>query len=145
MTKKLRTVALAAVFGFLAFGADQALAEKPPVTFHFYGAKDCPPCMAFKRDGLPVVEAAAAQLGFQVAVNVIDRTWDVATPGSYGATDAILRRAGARMKRVYPPIFFVSHAGRVLSVHDADWRAALARAKAAAQRSARPAGGSSAS
>lgn len=145
MRTKLRTIALAAVFGFLAFGADQALAEKAPVTFHFYGAKDCPPCMAFKRDGLPVVEAAAAQLGFKVAANVIDRTWDVATPGSYGATDAILRRAGARMKRVYPPIFFVSRSGRVVSVHDADWRAALTRAKAEAQKDVPAAAGSSAS
>lgn len=145
MQNRIRMIAPLALFVVVAFAADRGLAQEASVKFHFYGAKDCPPCMAFKRDGLPVVRTAAAKLGFEIAVNVIERTRDVATPGSYGAADAILRRAGARLKMMYPPIFFVTRSDRIVEVHDADWRAALARAERAAAIDVAPAGGKSAS
>ena len=129
MLTRYRLIAPLALFVVVAVSAHRGSAQEPSVTFHFYGAKDCPPCMAFKRDGLPVVRTAAAKLRFEIAVNVIEHTRDVATPGSYGPADAILRRAGARLKMMYPPIFFVTRSDRIVEVHDADWRAALARAE----------------
>lgn len=112
-----------------AFASDPAAR----VTFHFYGAEDCPPCMAFKRDGLPVVEASASAAGYAVADNMIRRTADVGTPGAFGEADPILRRAGQQMSYVYPPIFFVTLNGEVHSLHAFDWRAAMRSAEAAAR------------
>ncbi len=95
------------------------------VAFHFYGAFDCPPCMAFKRDGLPVVEASGEELGFTVRANLIEKTRNVATPGAYGEADPLLREAGLQMDRVYPPVFFVTRKGEIHSVHGHDWEEAL--------------------
>lgn len=138
MRIKVRLLAPVLLLVVFALGAGRVLAQESHVTFHFYGAKDCPPCMAFKRDGLPIVQAAAAKSGFRIAVNIIDRTQNVATLGSYGSADAMLRRAGVRLKRMYPPIFFVTRSGQILDVHDANWRAALARAKQDAKLSVGP-------
>ena len=115
----------------LLIGVLQTTAPAAPdgVTFYFYGAEDCPPCMAFKRDGLPVVEEAAAEAGFAVSANVIRNTRDIESIGVFGATDPILRKAGRRLDRVYPPIFFVTRGDTVLSVHGHDWRAALREAR----------------
>lgn len=118
-----------AITMLVALSAGQAVAKDQTVAFHFYGAKDCPPCMAFKRDGLPVVEAAAAKLGFKVSANVIDRTADVATPGSFGPADELLRQAAPQLEWVYPPIFLVTKNGTVVSAHRADWQKALTNAK----------------
>lgn len=106
------------------------------VTFHFYGAEDCPPCMAFKRDGLPKVQDAAKAQSFDVAVNIIKRTRDVPALGSYGATDPLLRRAVETLSRTYPPIFFVTEGGEVLSVWEGKWEEALAFAVRRAQSQA---------
>lgn len=105
------------------------------VTFHFYGAEDCPPCMAFKRDHLAEVRAEGNALGFAVEDNVIPRTRDVPTPGVYGERDPILRLAAPHLKFVYPPIFFVSQAGGIVSVHGHDWRAAMEAARQLAGQS----------
>lgn len=110
-----------------------APAQATGVTFHFYGADDCPPCVAFKRDGLPVVEQSASAAGYLVSANMIAKTRDVPTIGAYGATDPVLRLAAERLDRVYPPIFFVTRGGRIHSVHGHDWRAAMQSAEIAAQ------------
>ena len=86
-------------------GALSALALAPAgqvqaagtVTFHFYGAEDCPPCMAFKRDHLADVKAGGSALGFAVEDNVIPRTRDVPNPGVYGDRDPILRAAAPQL------------------------------------------------
>ena len=124
-------------------GALSALALAPAgqvqaagtVTFHFYGAEDCPPCMAFKRDHLADVKAGGSALGFAVEDNVIPRTRDVPNPGVYGDRDPILRAAAPQLEFVYPPIFFVSQDGRIVSVHGHDWRAALDSARQLAGKS----------
>lgn len=110
----------------LVFSSGSVFAKD--VQFHFYGAFDCPPCMAFKRDGLPVVQASAQENGFRVAVNIIDKTADVPTKGVYGKADTLLRVAGKQLKYVYPPIFFLTVDGEVHSVHGAKWREAHANA-----------------
>ncbi|MDE0695333.1 MAG: hypothetical protein OXH76_05810 [Boseongicola sp.] len=123
--------ALVFTVGFLGIdGPAKARAQESGVAFHFYGAEDCPPCMAFKRSGLPIVIAAAENAGFRVAVNVITKTRDVATPGAFGDTDAILREAAKQLDAVYPPIFFVTRYGTVVSVHGSDWQ----RAQESAER-----------
>ena len=97
--------------------------------FHFYGAEDCPPCMAFKRNHLPTVQATGETSGFIVAENVISRTADVPEVGIYGEADSLLRDALAVGDLIpYPPIFFVTKDDRVLSVHGANWREAMDRA-----------------
>ena len=117
-------------------GVRQLAAEQPAakdITFHFYGAENCPPCMAFKRNHLPDVTAVAEEMGFTVAANVIARTRDVATVGSFGKADPILRQAAPQLRRVYPPIFFVTQGAEVLSVHGADWRGAFEAAQQQAE------------
>lgn len=103
----------------------------PPPTFHFYGAEDCPPCVAFKRSHLAEVEASGRRAGFNVEAQVIPRTRDVPTVGAYGTADDILRNALDSGGRPYPPIFFVSRDGAILSVHGPDWQAAKSAAEAA--------------
>ena len=128
MTRILAAFVLAFVF-LAGFFASSNEARTTPVTFHFYGASDCAPCMAFKRSGLPVVNASAKSTGFGVAVNMIDKTVDVPKPGSYGDTDALLRIAEKQLDIVYPPIFFVSKNGQIVSVHRGDWKEALVSAE----------------
>ncbi|MEM8796072.1 MAG: hypothetical protein AAGE61_10935 [Pseudomonadota bacterium] len=106
----------------------------PSVTFHFYGAEDCPPCMAFKRNHLSDVRAEGEAEGFAVAENIIEKTREIATIGIFGNADVLLRRVGPQLLRVYPPIFFVTDGEEIVSVDRHDWRAALASAKAAAGR-----------
>lgn len=113
--------------GLACSGGLAAAAE--PVTFHFYGAEDCPPCMAFKRDHLAHVQAEGQDRGFAVEDNVIRRTRDVPKEGVYGDRDAILRLAAPQLDYVYPPIFFVSKGGEIMSVHGHDWAAALKAAQ----------------
>lgn len=133
MRRMLATLLIS--FGiFIGFVAGPAMAENS-VVFHFYGAKDCPPCMAFKRSGLPEVETAAQEAGFTVAVNVIDKTRDVPNLGSFGDTDPILREAAEQMDVVYPPIFFVTRNSAIISIHDDDWEEALATALQESNRS----------
>ena len=118
-------------------GARQLAAEQPvakDITFHFYGAENCAPCMAFKRYHLAHVTAVAEEMGFAVAVNVIKRTQDVATVGSFGDSDLILRQAAPQLPRVYPPIFFVTEGSELLSAHGSDWRGAFEAAQQQAER-----------
>ncbi len=106
-----------------------ALPAAAETEFHFYGAEDCPPCMAFKRNHLPSVQAAGETFGFGVAENVISRTADVPKVGIFGEADPLFRDALAVGDLVpYPPIFFVTKDDSVLSVHGADWRDAMDRA-----------------
>lgn len=105
-----------------------------PITFHFYGAEDCPPCMAFKRNNLADVRALGKEHGFNVEDNVIARTRDVPNVGVYGDRDPILRLAAPQLALVYPPIFFVSQGGEISSVHGHDWSAALREAHRLAGR-----------
>lgn len=119
---------------FIAAAVATALFAGParasdPITFHFYGAEDCPPCMAFKRNNLADVQALGKQHGFNVEENVIPRTRDVPNVGVYGDRDPILRLAAPQLELVYPPIFFVSQGGEILSVHGHDWSAALREAR----------------
>ena len=107
-------------------GSFAAAAQADGVTFHFYGAEDCPPCMAFKRNHLDDVRAQGEALGFLVEANVIARTRDVPKPGAFGDKDAMLRSAAPHLDVVYPPIFFVSERGEVVSAHQHDWGEALA-------------------
>lgn len=104
------------------------------VTFHFYGAEDCAPCMAFKRDSLKVVKASAARAGYAVAVNVIPHTRDVPKKGAFGDADGALRAAEPLIEYVYPPIFFISKNGSPVSAHGRDWEAAMARAEREAEK-----------
>ena len=128
---------LMAAFALTLSTVTMATAEQTAdVTFHFYGAENCPPCMAFKRDGLPVVKASGEALDYGVAENLIARTRDIGEVGIYGETDALLREAGEQLPRVYPPIFFVTRGDEILSVNGADWRKAMAFAGAAAQTTA---------
>lgn len=108
-------------------------AKDAPVAFHFYGADDCAPCVAFKRDGLPVVQASASKTGYAVAANMIRRTRDVSNPGAYGDGDPLLRRAGDKLEWLYPPIFIVTRGDEILSAKRGDWRAAMKEAEAAAE------------
>ena len=105
---------------------------EPSVIFHFYGAENCPPCIAFKRDGLPIVQATGRDVGFDVRENLIARTEDIGQVGVYGPADALLREAGEILGRVYPPIFFITRGDEILSVHGPDWRSALDTAETAA-------------
>ena len=122
----LRSLLVATVFALVLVVGRPAQAEG--TLFHFYGAEDCPPCMAFKRDHLAGVVEAGKAHGFDVRVNVIQSTRDVPTAGSFGDTDALLRRAAEGLSFVYPPIFFVTRGDTVVSVHRGDWQAALERA-----------------
>ncbi len=139
-TQLLSMLALTVLFSLaLCLAHDARAVERgsssgAPVTFHFYGADNCPPCQRFKRDGLPVVEASARRLGFKVKVNFIGRTRDIGKVGIYGPSDDLLRRAGQRMERVYPPVFFVTRGDRIVSVHDANWREALRAVETAARQ-----------
>ena len=126
MNRRLFATATLAALS-LTWGAGVRAAE--PITFHFYGAEDCPPCMAFKRDHLEDVKAEGSELGFAVEDNVITQTRDVAKTGVYGERDPILRLAVPQLEYVYPPIFFVSQGGAIASVHGHDWQAALEAAR----------------
>ncbi len=135
------TISALAVAGFApALAGDSQVAAgqaaASDITFHFYGAENCAPCMAFKRNHLPDVTAVAEEMGFSVASNVIARTRDVATVGSFGDADPILREAAPQLRRVYPPIFFVTQGSEVLSVHGADWRGAFEAAQQQAEQAA---------
>lgn len=125
---------------FLAFLATlAAVPAQAETVFHFYGALDCPPCMAFKRDHLADVQAAGEAEGFAVAENLIDRTTDVPDHGIYGATDPLLRAALTLADLTpYPPVFFVTVDGAVTSVHGHDWAAARAAAVVAGQEAPSP-------
>ncbi|MEM7643948.1 MAG: hypothetical protein AAF366_15685 [Pseudomonadota bacterium] len=103
-----------------------ALAE---TAFHFYGAENCPPCMAFKRDHLAGVQAIGHADGFAVHENVIRDLRDMPEIGIYGPADPVLRAALGRGGRPYPPIFFVTDDDAILSVHGQDWQAALLAAR----------------
>ncbi|NVO57036.1 hypothetical protein HW561_14670 [Rhodobacteraceae bacterium B1Z28] len=113
----------------LALAAAGRAATDDQITFHFYGALDCPPCMAFKRNHLADVQAEGRSLGFAVEENIIAKTRDVPNPGVYGDRDPFLRVAAPQLDFVYPPIFFVSKGGQIKSVHGHDWQAALEDAK----------------
>ncbi|WP_293577788.1 thioredoxin family protein [Phaeobacter sp.] len=123
---KRRELMLGAAATVLLAGTVRAADQ---VTFHFYGAEDCPPCMAFKRNHLADVQAEGRANGVIVEENVITRTRDVPKIGVYGDRDPILRLAAPQLERVYPPIFFVSQGGRIASVHGPDWSAALREAR----------------
>ena len=125
------TTALAAL---TLSSAGQARSSRQ-VTFHFYGAEDCPPCMAFKRNHLADVQNEGSALGFVVEENVISKTRDVPTPGAYGDRDAILRKAAQHLELAYPPSLFVSQGGEIVSVHGHDWRSALEEARKLAGQS----------
>lgn len=113
----------------LAIGSTAQAGTDPNVIFHFYGAEDCPPCMAFKRNNLPDVRAEGEAHGFAVEDNIIAKTRDVPNAGAYGDRDAILRLAAPQLPLVYPPIFFVSQREEIVSVHAHDWQAALKAAR----------------
>ncbi|MGC3938960.1 hypothetical protein ACOTTU_14250 [Roseobacter sp. EG26] len=117
----------------LAVGSSGQAGTNTNVTFHFYGAEDCPPCMAFKRNNLSDVEAVGRAYGFAIEDNIITRTRDVPNPGAYGDRDPILRLAVPQLELVYPPIFFVSQRGEIVSVHAHDWQAALESARQSAR------------
>lgn len=105
--------------------ANATEAPDHPLTFHFYGALDCPPCMAFKRNHLQNVMKTGQIHGFNVAENIISKTKDVAKQGSYGDRDAILRRAAAELPVAYPPLFFISRKKEIISPAISDWRKTL--------------------
>lgn len=113
----------------LALATTGRAATGDRITFHFYGALDCPPCMAFKRNHLADVQVEGQSLGFAVEENIIAKTRDVPNLGVYGDRDPILRLAAPQLEFVYPPIFFVSQGGQIKSVRGHDWRAALEDAK----------------
>lgn len=116
----------------LAFGATGLLApaaSASDVTFHFYGAENCLPCLAFKRNNLDDVRAKGAEVGFDVVENMVPTIRDVPVEGSYGAADPLLRKAATELVRTYPPIFFVTDGDAVISVHGGNWRGALQSAE----------------
>ncbi|UWQ93861.1 hypothetical protein K3727_22675 (plasmid) [Rhodobacteraceae bacterium M382] len=125
---------LAITLTALTMNTSAVFAANSPVTFHFYGAQDCPPCMAFKRDHLADVQAEGRALGFAVEDNVIARTRDVPDVGVYGERDPILRIAAQQLELTYPPIFFVSRDGQVMSVHGPRWQDALKAAQSLSQK-----------
>jgi thiol-disulfide isomerase/thioredoxin len=127
--KAFRRILLASAVALVGAAGLANASSVQDIVFHFYGAEDCGPCMAFKRSGLPIVKASAARSGFSVAANIIPKTRDVATIGAYGDADATLRAAAPMLEFVYPPIFFVSRDGEVVSVHGVDWEAALQSAE----------------
>ncbi|MEM8836709.1 MAG: hypothetical protein AAGE89_01350 [Pseudomonadota bacterium] len=126
-------VALFLLMPGLSISPAFAETASPSVTVHFYGAEDCPPCMAFKRNHLSDVRAEGEVEGFAVAENIIEKTREIGAIGIFGDADALLRRVGPQLPRVYPPIFFVTDGKEIVSVDRHDWRAALASAKATAE------------
>lgn len=130
---KRREFIAAATATALVTGPVGAAGAGDHVTFYFYGADNCPPCLAFKRNHLANVQAQGATHGFTVEVNMTSKIRDVPKVGTYGDRDPILRVAAEDLRIVYPPIFFVSQGGEVVSVHAHDWAAAL---KAAVELSA---------
>ena len=127
--RRASTFILAALGVLVCAASTTAFAISTNVTFHFYGAVDCGPCMAFKKSHLPHVKEEAARRGFDVAVNIIERSRDIERTGVYGDSDEILRLAAKQLEFVYPPIFFVSRNGVVLAAYRSDWKAALAHAQ----------------
>ena len=121
----MRNIALAAMLFALPANAE--------TSFHFYGAENCPPCMAFKRNHLSEVQAKGQSEGFKVFENVTARTADVPVIGIFGDADPILRKALATDNRIpYPPIFFVTRDDEVLSFHGTNWSDAMHSAAAKA-------------
>jgi hypothetical protein len=112
-----------------------ALAALPPVaavaepTFRLYGAEDCAPCLAFKRDHLAGIRAIGRDAGFAVELHDIPHLRDMGRPGIYGPADPVLRAALGPLGRAFPPVFLVTDGDRVLSVHGPDWGAALLAAR----------------
>lgn len=106
------------------------------ITFHFYGARNCPPCIAFKRDGLPIVQTSGDASGFAVTENLIERTQDIGEVGIFGPADPLLREAAKQLSRVYPPLFIVTRGSDILSAQEGDWRSAMADAEAASREEA---------
>lgn len=121
------------VAGLSVLLSSPAFSNDSGVIFHFYGAEDCPPCMAFKHRHLEHVQAEGRNLGFTVEDNVINKTADLPKIGVYGSRDKMLRRAADQLAQTYPPIFFVSHNGEVVSVHGPKWQAALEAASTLAR------------
>ncbi|PVZ72406.1 hypothetical protein [Pelagibaculum spongiae] len=107
-----------------SFAAVAVTSPNDAVTFHFYGAYDCPPCMKFKNHHLADVVKNGKQHGFEVKANVIDYTSDVPVLGSYGATDGLLRQAGKQLRFTYPPVFFVTQNDQVVAAYLGNWKTA---------------------
>eukprot|EP00494_Astrolonche_serrata_P001778 UN01784 len=99
MRKKILTL-LASSGLFIVSAFFQTQAGDSRIGFHFYGANDCPPCMAFKRNYLSVVKASAQEHGYSVKVNTIGKIQHVAQKGSYGSADALLRKAEPKLSFV---------------------------------------------
>ncbi len=127
--RRASTFILAALGVLVCAASTSAFATTANVTFHFYGAVDCGPCMAFKKTHLPHVKEEAERTGFAVSVNIIERSRDIERAGIYGDSDGILRLAAKQLDFVYPPIFFVSRNGVILAAYRSDWKAALAHAR----------------
>jgi len=126
MKKSLQVVILL-LFSCLSYAEQEVVTAKEgqAIGFHFYGALDCPPCMKFKRYHLLDVREKAKHAGFSVSENIIEKTINVPSIGSYGDSDALLREAGKQLSVVYPPIFFVTRGDVVVSAYSGDWKAAL--------------------
>ncbi|MEM7710680.1 MAG: hypothetical protein AAF264_08020 [Pseudomonadota bacterium] len=97
--------------------------------FHYYGAENCPPCRAFEREYLAGVRAIGAADGFAVHEHRIPDLRQMPRPGVYGPADPLLRAALAMGGRPFPPVFFMTVDGAVISVHGADWAATLLAAR----------------
>ena len=126
-------------FFILAMLASSALsgnvmAAKSNITFHFYGAQDCGPCLDFKRTHLEKVRKQGAELGFAVKDNMVRYTTDVARNGAYGDSDALLRKATQKRGHAYPPIFFVTKGNEVIATYEGNWKKALSLAKREARK-----------
>ncbi|MEO0946040.1 MAG: hypothetical protein AAFY06_14610 [Pseudomonadota bacterium] len=130
MTQLTRRFVLAAIATSPSFAFAQT---KIPVAFHFFGAQNCPPCIAFKRANLPMVQASGDQNGFDVFEHLIERTEDIGQIGIYGVADPLLRQASPMLQRIYPPIFMVTQGPDILAAREGDWRSILDATEAAAR------------
>lgn len=127
---KNRFLTLFASLGlFLVSAFFQTQASDSKIGFHFYGANDCPPCMAFKRNYLSLVKASAQEHGYSLKVNIIGKIQDVSEKGSYGSADPLLRKAEPSLSFVYPPIFIVTVNGDVVMAKTGNWRKVMERAE----------------
>ena len=127
---KKNFLTLIASFGLFVVSAFfQTHASDSRIGFHFYGANDCPPCMAFKRNYLSVVKASAREHGYSVKVNIIGKIQHVAQKGSYGKADPLLRKAESSLSFVYPPIFIVTVNDDVVIAKNGSWRQVMERAE----------------
>ncbi|WP_343565294.1 hypothetical protein [Kiloniella sp. b19] len=103
------------------------------MAFHYYGAIDCPPCVAFKKEGLPVVSRAGLKNGFEVRVHQLAKTVDVFRVGSFGSADPLLREAALELDSLYPPVFVITLDGALYSSHGFEWEEALEAARSLAR------------